>query len=127
LEAPLLDDEDTSDRFNFKKDDWDSYNCSENCRGRIKEESIFDNGSCPVESITCVLSDIADDCIPKSRATGQRTKVPWFNDQWRAAKQRRKCALFRFRRMPTLENFVAFLNARTRCKSIMKNANYYFK
>ena len=40
LEAPLMDDEDTSERFNFKKADWDSY--SENCRGRIKEESIFD-------------------------------------------------------------------------------------
>ena len=120
LEAPLLDDEDTSERFNFKKADWDSY--SENCRGRIKEESIFDNGSCPVESITRVLSDIADDCIPKSRATGRRTKVPWFNDQCRAAKRRRKCALRRFRRTPTLANLLAFRNARARCKSIMKNA-----
>ena len=58
LNAELLDDEDTSERFNFKKADWDSY--SENCRGRIREDSIFDQGSCPVESITHVLSDIAE-------------------------------------------------------------------
>ena len=120
LDSDLLDDEDTTKRFNLKKADWDSY--SDICRGRIKEESIFKPDSCPVESITRVLFDIADDCIPRSEAKGRRTKVPWYNDQCRAAKRRRKCALRRFRRAPTLANLLAFRNARARCKSIMKNA-----
>ena len=121
LEGESLEEEDVSEKFNFKKANWDSF--SENCRGRIKEESIFDDNSCPVESITRILCDIADDeCIPKSKYTGRRTKVPWFNDKCRAAKRRRKCALRRFRRAPTLANLLAFRNARARCKSIMKNA-----
>ena len=64
--------------------------------------------------------DIAEDCIPKSSLSNKHTKVPWFNDECKLAKKKRKLALRRFRQAPTLANLLAFRGARARCRATMK-------
>ena len=73
--------EDLPQKLNLKKADWPKFD--HECRGRIREETIFSEGSIPVESFTRVLMDIAEDCIPKSSTSNKRTKVPWFNDEFK--------------------------------------------
>ena len=120
LTSTTTDGEDVPERFNLNKAKWPEF--EENCRGRIKDETIFASDSCPVESFTRILTDIANDCIPKTSLRNRRTKVPWFNDECRVAKKTRKCALRRFRQAPTLANMIAFRRARARCRFVMKNA-----
>ena len=120
LKSVSAEEEDSEARYNLNKANWPVY--EEHCRGRIRDEAVFREGTCPVESLTHILSDIVEDCIPKSNNKNRRTKVPWFNNDCREAKRRRKRALHRFRRTPTLANLLAFRQARARCRWVMKNA-----
>ena len=104
-----MEEEDLPQRLNLNKADWPKFD--HECRGRLREEAIFSEGSIPVESFTRVLMDIAEDCIPKSSISNKRTKVPWFNDECKLAKKKRKLALRRFRQAPTLANLLAFRSA----------------
>ena len=120
LKSVTAEEEDSEARHNLNKADWQGY--EEHCRGRIRDEAVFREGTCPVESLTHILNDIVEDCIPKSDARNRRRKVPWFNNECREAKRRRKRALHRFRRTPTLANLLAYRQARAKCRWVMKNA-----
>ena len=120
LKSTSSEEEDKEERPNINKANWPLYD--DICRGRIKDESVFNEGTCPVESFTRILNDVVEDSIPKTNLRNPRTKVPWFNDECRAAKKRRKRALHRFRQTPTLANMIAFRQARARCRFVMRNA-----
>ena len=120
LKSASAEEDDGEARYNLNKANWIQY--EEHCRGRIRDEAVFRDGSRPVESLTHILNDIVEDCIPKSKPSNRRTKVPWFNNDCKEAKRRRKRALHRFRRTPTLANLLAFRQARAKCRWVMKNA-----
>ena len=77
LNSSSTDKEDYQEKFNLKKANWSVF--EENCRGRIRDEAIFLENTSPVESFTQILNDVVNECIPKSKMTNRRTKVPWFN------------------------------------------------
>ena len=120
LKMASAEEDDSEPRHNLNKANWPVY--EEHCRGRIRDEAVFKDGTCPVESLTHILNDIVEDCIPKTKPSNRRTKVPWFNNECKEAKRRRKRALHRFRRTPTLANLLAFRQARAKCRWVMKNA-----
>ena len=120
LTNTAFEEEDKEDRYNLNKANWPLFD--DNCRGRIKDEAVFIEGTCPVESFTRILNDAVEDSIPKLNMRNRRPKVPWFNNECREAKKRRKKDLHRFRNAPTLINMLAYRQSRARCRYIMRNA-----
>ena len=120
LKSTLGEEEDREERYNIKKANWTLFD--DNMRGRLKDESVFNEGTCPVESFTRLLNDAVEDSVPKTVFRNRKPKVPWFNNDCKMAKRRRKRALHRFRQAPTLANMLAYRQARARCRFIMKNA-----
>ena len=106
LTSTSSEEEDKEERFNLNKANWPLF--EDICRGRIKDESVFNEDTCSVESFTRILNDAVEDSIPKLNLKNRKVKVPWFNEECRAAKKRRKRALHRFRQAPTLANMLAF-------------------
>ena len=56
--------EDSPERLNLKKADWPKFESE--CRGRIREETIFSGNSIPIQAFTRILNDISEDCIPRT-------------------------------------------------------------
>ena len=120
LKSTLKEEEDMEERYNIKKTNWTLF--EDNVRGRLRDECVFNEGACPVESFTRLLNDAVEDSVPKTVFRNRKPKVPWFNNDCKVAKRRRKRALHRFRQAPTLANMLAYRQARARCRYIMKNA-----
>ena len=52
LKSTLGEEEDREERYNIKKANWTLFD--DNVRGRLKDESVFNEGTCPVESCRAV-------------------------------------------------------------------------
>ena len=120
LTCTSSEEEEKEERYNINKANWPLF--EDICRGRIKDESVFSEGTCPVESFTRLLNDAVEDSIPKYKNKNRLSKVPWYNDECKVAKKRRKKALHKFRQAPTLANMIAYRQARAKCRFVMKNA-----
>ncbi|GBN39744.1 hypothetical protein AVEN_61593-1 [Araneus ventricosus] len=69
----------------------------------------------PVRYITETIIWAADAAIPKSSPNPHKLRKPWWNDACRDAVRRQKRLWGIFRRCPTTENLIDFMQNATKC------------
>ena len=108
--------EDTQQRWKFKKADWASFRAL--CSMEITQDVIECDS--PVDTFTNTLLEIADKTIPKT-STSSKVKKPWYDDECRnARKQRLKSEKF-YRRFPISRNHSTLRIARAKARRTVKS------
>ena len=89
LTSNAVEEEATSNRWNFKKADWLSFQAQ--CSSELTEEEVM-SAEDPASQFTDLLIQAADKAIPKTHFSKKLPKVPWFNDSCKKAIKERKKA-----------------------------------
>ena len=108
--------EDSPLRWKFNKADWESFDRLTTIH--ITNDLITLND--PAFSFSETLVQCAKDCIPKTSATNNKPKTPWFDEDCKEIICERKRALRNFNKMPTLENKILHQKLRAKSRFIFK-------
>ena len=111
--------EDTVERWNFKKANWDKF--SRNCSDLINDSVLIEPD--PVSCFTEKLIQAAEDAIPIKVSKGKCfPRVPWFTETCKNAVKERKKAQRKYFKNPTFENFFNLKKEKAKTKFTIKNA-----
>ena len=75
-----------------------------------------------IELLTSAIIEAANASVPRSRGTGKRPQVPWWNDECARAITLRKKALRIFNKYPTATNLSSFRRLRAKARRVVKDA-----
>ena len=105
-------------RWNLAKADWAKFNHL--CNQQITMNK-FINVTEKVSMFTKIMTNIANDCIPKS-LNRSKQKCVWFNNDCRQAVSQRKQALARLKRQPTTVNLDNFKLQRAKARRVFRQS-----
>ena len=117
LTSNAVEEEATSNWWNFKKTDWLSFQAQ--CSSELTEEEVM-SAEDPAGQFTDLLIQAADKAIPKIHFLKKLPKVPWFNDSCKKAIKERKKAQRKFFSNPTLSNVQHFKLLRATSRHVVK-------
>ena len=106
-------------RWKLHKADWSKFKLL--CENRITGDSLKDSAD-PIEQFNCILTSIAEECIPKSSTKFRRPHLPWFNEDCKNAILQRRKALKIFNRNPTRDNLFKYKNLQAKARRVIRRA-----
>ena len=104
-------------RWNLKKANWETFTTL--CQDRLTPEKF--KTAEDMSAFTSALHDISEECIPKT-STRSKRRNPWYNDECKAAINKRKSALRKFNKNPSRENHMHSKLARAKARRTIKDA-----
>src|SRR5664279_2036956 len=106
-------------RWKLKEADWPVF--SNLCTSSFNYDVLCQDED-PIATFVALLTEIAEETIPKTSKQPQQIRNPWFDAHCKAAIDNRKEALKKFKNHPTTENLDKFKITRAQARRKIKSS-----